>query len=186
MARSFRSINLLGNNRQELVEQITNWAVTIGRGLVIVIEVVALVAFLYRFSLDGQLQDLQTKIKQEQAIVLFQKDNENTYRNLQERLSIASLFLTSANKEQKVFEDIISFAPAGISFSNISLSPDGIQIQADANSVSSLSTFINKLRAYSSISSVSLDKIENKTSSAVITFGISASLKQKGGTNANF
>lgn len=184
MAKTSASINLLRNNKKETIEQAINWALTIGRILVIVVELAALAAFLYRFTLDNQLEDLHTKIKQEQAIVAFQKQSEDNYRNLQNRLSIASSYSKSAEDSVKIFKDTISFAPSGMTFTTVAFSPLGMRVEANVNSVVPLSIFINKLKSYPLIDTVSLDKIENKTSDSIITVGISTSLKQKGGTNA--
>lgn len=185
MAKKSASINLLKSDRNETLNQIINWALTIGRVLVIVIELVALTAFLYRFSLDNQLQDLHTRIKQQQAIVASQKKNEDTYRNLQDRLTISSSFADTGQKNVKVFKDILSFAPNGMTFNNVSLFENRIRIEANVNSVIPLSVFVNALKAYPKGDTVSIDKIENKTSSAVITVSISVTLKQQGGQNAN-
>jgi hypothetical protein len=177
MAKNSASINLLRNDKKETVEHVINWAVTIGRILIIVVELAALAAFLYRFTLDNQLQDLHSKIKQEQTIIEFQKKNEDTYRNLQDRLSLISSFSKNGEKNLTAFENILSFAPSGMTFTTVSFSPIGMQIQASVESVSSLSTFIGKLRSYPSIATVSLDKIENKTSNAAIVVGISTTFK---------
>jgi hypothetical protein len=178
MAKNSASINLLRNDKKETFEHIINWAVTVGRILIVVVELAALAAFLYRFTLDNKLQDLHSKIKQEQAIIAFQKTNENTYRNLQDRLSIISSFVKNGDKNLKTFEDILSFAPSGMTFTTVAFSPNAMQIEANVESVASLSTFIAKLRSYSPIETVSLDKIENRTSNAVITVGISTTFKK--------
>lgn len=185
MAKKSASINLLKNDRNETLSQIINWALTIGRVLVIVVELVALTAFLYRFSLDNQLSDLHTRIKQQQAIVASQKKNEDTYRNLQERLTITSNLADTGEKNVKVFKDIMGFVPNGMTFNSVSLFENGIRIEANVNSVIPLSSFINSLKSYPEADTVSIDKIENKTSSAVITVSISVTLKQQGGQNAN-
>lgn len=184
MAKNSASINLLRNDRKETFEHIINWAVTIGRILVVVVELAALAAFLYRFTLDNQLQDLHSKIKQEQTIIEFQKKNEDTYRNLQDRLSLISSFSKNGEENLKTVKDILSFAPSGMTFTSVSFSSNRMQIEANVESVIPLSSFINKLRSYPSINTVSLDKIENKTSNAVITVGISTTFKEQGGINA--
>jgi Tfp pilus assembly protein PilN len=184
MAKTSASINLLRNDKKETIEQAINWALTIGRVLVIVVELAALAAFLYRFTLDNQLESLHTTIKQEQAIVAFQKKNEDIYRNLQTRLSIASSYSKNAEDNVKIFKDIISFAPNGMTFTTVTFSPQGVRVEANVNSVIPLSAFISKLKSYPLIDTVSLDKIENKTSDSMITVEISTTLKGQGGANA--
>jgi len=183
MAKFSASINLLGN-KNRILDLIVSWALTIGRALVIIVELVALGAFLYRFSLDNQLQDLRTKIKQEQAIVVYQKGNESKYRNLQDRLALISSVSKDSAKNLKIFKDIVALAPNGLTFKILDLTEEKAQLEASVNSVIALSGFIDKLKAYPLVDSVSLDKIQNDTANATITVGITAILKQQGGINA--
>jgi hypothetical protein len=183
MAKFSASINLL-ENKSKTFDLIVSWALTIGRALVIIVELVALGAFLYRFSLDNQLQGLQSKIKQEQAIVVYQKGSENKYRNLQDRLALISSVSKDSVKNLKIFNDIIALAPNGFTFKVFNLATGKVQLEGNANSVIMLSNFIDKLKAYPLIDNVSLDKIQNDTANATITVGITAILKGQGGTNA--
>jgi hypothetical protein len=56
MAKDQISINLLDNKGKSFTEQFLDWALAIGRLLIIVTETVALAAFLYRFSIDTDSQ----------------------------------------------------------------------------------------------------------------------------------
>lgn len=176
MQKTLPSINLL-KRKTNLIDRFITWALTVGRLLVILTEIVALSAFIYRFSLDRQLIDLHSKITQEQAIVNYLKDNEEKYRNLQDRLATAANYSTLGINRLKIFNDIVGFTPTGMSFNNLSLYENRIRIDANVDSVSSLSIFVNSLKNYPAIDTVSIDKIENKPSSAVITISITALLK---------
>lgn len=177
MTKEIPSINLIKKKQKSFFERFIAWALTIGRLIVILTEVIALSTFLYRFSLDRKLVDLHDQIKQKQAIVELLKQNEDKYRNLQNRLAVASGFIDSADKTTKMFIDIENLAPADVSFNNIRLSEKDIQIDASMQSVTSLTTFVKKLQEYPSFKSVSLNKIENKTSSAVIVASITLRLR---------
>jgi Tfp pilus assembly protein PilN len=183
MAKFSASINLL-ENKSKTLDLIISWALTIGRALVIIVELVALGAFIYRFSLDNQLQDLRTKIKQEQSIVAYQKTSEAKYRNLQDRLTLISSISKESAKDLKSFKDIVALAPTGLTFKTINQSEEKVQMDASVDSVTLLSEFIDRLKAYPSMESVSLDKIQNDTSNATITVGITATYKGQGGINA--
>src|SRR3989304_8191461 len=99
-----------------LFDQIIKWALSIGRVVVILVELVALATFLYRFSLDRQIIDFRGKIKQEQAVLTFLKPREEKYRNLQERLNLASQFTNESNERIKALKEVIFFMPGGMSF----------------------------------------------------------------------
>ena len=178
MKKGNPSINLLGGENVDFFDKFINWALTIGRLVVIVTELIALSAFLYRFSLDRELIDLHSKIKQEQTIVGYLKNREDTYRNFQDRLDIASNFSNLGEKKIKILKDIISFAPAGVTFQSFLISENRISIGANVQFVSSLGNFVNLLKNYPGIKSVSIDKIENKLSNSLINVGITATLSQ--------
>jgi len=164
--------------RVSFVDKFINWVLSFGRVVVIITEVVALSAFLYRFTLDRQLIDIHSKIKQEQAIVSYSKVSEDKYRNLQDRIQISSQFSKLGENQVKTLKDIISLAPSGVSFDNLTISEDRIKINASVNIVSQLGVFIDSLKGYPAISSVSIDKIENQATNSLITVGITGSLKK--------
>lgn len=179
------SINLVKTDKNQTLNSFINWTLGAGRVLIIAVELIALSAFLYRFILDSQLRDIADKIKQEQAIVLQQKKNEDLYTNLQQRLALASSFSNQASDNIKIFRDIINFAPIGLNFTNLTLDNNTIRIQASVSSVYSLSSFINSLKSYSKTDTVSIDKIENKTENAVINVSISVMLKKEANAGIN-
>lgn len=175
MART-SSINLVGQNLS-FVDRFIAWALTIGRIIVIFTEVIALSAFLYRFSLDRQLIDLHSKIKQEQAVLDYLKDYEQTFRDIQNRLSLTSNFGSQAESKIKLMNDIVGFATSGMTFNSIYLQEDRLRVNLTSNSISGVSNFINKLKSYPAIGSVIVEKVEDRTSSASITISITGMLK---------
>lgn len=176
MQKKSASINLV-KSKVDYFEEFIKWALSIGRLVVILTEIIALITFVYRFSLDRQLIDLHTKIVQEKTIVSLLKDQEDIYRNLQSRLALASTSSKNSEQKVKIFTDIQKNKPEGVTFNNLSVFEQGIRINAAFNSVSALSNFVNFLKSYSLISSVSIDRIENRSASASIVVGITALFK---------
>src|SRR5689334_17423335 len=106
------SINLAKNRGETFTDRLIQFALTIGRGLVVLTEAIALGAFLFRFGLDRQIIDLHDRISQEQAVIKLLKKNEDTYRNLQDRIALAKSIATQARATSKTITDIFSFIPA--------------------------------------------------------------------------
>lgn len=175
--QSTASINLV-KKRTSLLDQVLKWALSVGRLLVIITEIVAFTTFIYRFTLDRTLIDLHTKIKGEQAIIENIKDREATYRNLQERIFSASEASQKADKNVKMLNDIIEKTPTGTTFDSLSIEGNKITILANIRSVSSLSTFINFLKEYPPVSLVSITSINNQTGTDAVKVGILATLKE--------
>lgn len=177
MAKS-QSINLFKGRGKSFAEKFINWALTAGRVVVILTEGIALSAFLYRFSLDRQLIDLHESIKQKETIVKLLKEDEDIYRNFQERIQTAGQLDEKSQEAEKKFTDILSFIPPDIFIERITLSSKNLRVDASFRNVSTLSQFVEALREYPEISSVSLDKITNKTSAATLLVGISATFRE--------
>lgn len=178
MVKKSSAINLLSQSSGNYVDRFVNWALSIGRVVVILTEVIALSAFLYRFSLDRQLIDLHSKIKQEQAVVTYLKENEDTYRNLQNRILLSTTLSKTGADKVDTLKDIISFTPLGVSFNNITIQEDRVRIEVFAASAAPLSDLVKEFKNYSKISNVIVEKIENRPSSASINMSITAMFKK--------
>lgn len=164
MTESGSSINLIKNKHVSFLDKFMGWALTVGRLIVIITEIVAVAAFIYRFSLDERLSDLHSAIKQKQTIVSLLKQDENKYRNLQSRLALASTVQEKFAKTNKIILDVIDKASDGIDINNFVLNKDRINIDANVGSTSTLKNFINSLKNYPDIKSINIDNIENKPS----------------------
>ena len=170
-------INLAKNRGESLVDRFITFALNTGRVLIISTELIALGAFLYRFSLDQTLVQLHDSIQQQSAVVDLLKDNEKTFRGLQNRIGLSSTLTQQSNIFPQMLSDIFSFSPSDMNIHTISLAPDGVRIEATMQSVASLSNFVDKLKSYPKVNSVSLDRISNQTETATITVDITAILK---------
>src|SRR3989344_9329514 len=81
------SINLYKGKSRNFIDRFILWTLSAGRLIIILTEILALSAFLYRFSLDRNLIDLNDKIKNEEIILNYLKKNEENFRSIQDRLS---------------------------------------------------------------------------------------------------
>lgn len=176
------SINL-AKRRGNFLEKFIDWALNIGRVVIIITEGIAISAFLYRFSLDDTLVKFHDLINGDQQIISASNfaQQEYTFRNLQNRLSLIDSFSNQTNKTTvritQIFQDITNFIPQGLLISDFSVSPQTIKMTASASSINSISTFLNKLKGYRQIENISLDSIQNNTSTANIVVSITAMLK---------
>lgn len=178
MSKRISSINLINNAQNGFFAEFVNWTLTVGRIVVITTEVIALGAFLYRFSLDRQLIDLRSQIKQKQLIIASQKDNEAKYRNLQDRLYLASNFSSLSMERITTLKDILSLTPQGMKLSNISLTKENFSIATNVQNISSIRLYVNSLKEYPNIDTLSLDTIEKKPLSNLTVLNISGTFKK--------
>ena len=180
MAEKVKSINLLPHKGEGFLDQFFNWALSIGRLLIILTETLALSTFLYRFSIDMKIVDYHDLIKHQSAVVDAFKSTEETARNLQTRLAFAEKSDAASGITSGVFADIIEMGRGKVTFRNLLVSTSSVIIEVQAPSSNALSLFVSELKNYPGITSVSVDSVENKTSSALINMNITAHLKKGG------
>lgn len=168
----------LAKRKSNLSDDIVKWALSFGRLLIIVVEIVAFSAFIYRFTLDRQLVDLNDKIKAEQAIVESLKEREQEYRNLQQRITTVKIIDTTGNSKLNIFNDIIEFTPEEIKYNSFKTDKDQLFISVNISSIPSLTEYINSLKEYDKIASVTITGIDN--SSGANTVNVEFVIKLKG------
>jgi Tfp pilus assembly protein PilN len=177
MAKPALSINLLHDREQPLLDKFLQWALSSGRMIVILTEVIALSAFLYRFSLDRKIVDLNDEISQKQIIVEQFNQQEVLYRNLQTRLANAKSINTASGETTTLLNQVVTLATGRIRFNSLTVNENVINIDGETPSTTQLNYFIRQLQQNPKVERVSLDKLDNRTSRSTIEVGISAYLK---------
>lgn len=170
------SIDLV-KNKSNLTDELIKWALTFGRLLIILVEIVAFSAFIYRFSLDRKIIDLNDKIKQSQAIIASTKTREDTYRSLQERIATIEMISTTGNINEKILNDIVNITPPEISYRSLLIDDGKIDMDLNVISVSALTSFMQSLKDYPQVSSVAIIGIDNESSSNSVIVKINVRLK---------
>lgn len=179
MAKDTRGINLLPGKQANVLMQFLDWALNIGRTLIILTEVIALGTFLYRFSLDRQIIDLHDQINADILIIKSFKKVEDQSRNLQARLALTKQYDEQSNKIPNLFNAILDMGRGLVTFQTLAVTTEGIRLVVQSPSPEALKTFINNLKNNSEVTGISVDKVENKASEATIVITTTATRKAK-------
>lgn len=164
MPNNLPSINLVEDKKKSSFGGFIDWTLTVGRIIVIVTEIIAIAAFIYRFSLDEKLVSLHTAIKQNQTTISSLKNDEDKYRNLQSRIALAKDFSEKGIKTSQTIIDFGKLIPNQAKINSLIFNENQINVIINVDSVSLLADFINSLKSYDGIKSISIDSIENKPS----------------------
>lgn len=169
------NINLAKKKGTPTLDVFIHWAITGGRFLVIITETVAMAAFLYRFTLDGQIIDLHDRIKAKQAIVSTYKAQEITYRELQDRLIQTQAVSQNITFSTDLFTKITTLAkPNSIVLKVASVGKDGVHLEITTTSILNLKTFVGDLQKQKELKEISIDRIEDRTTSSELVAEISS------------
>jgi Tfp pilus assembly protein PilN len=174
------SINLLGRDDLEHTPwgRIITWAVTYGRYIMIGTEVIVLLAFVSRFSLDRKLTDLNEEIAQKQAIIEANADFEKDIRTLQEQLTKAKTLITAQAKPVDVLSDMQTMLPADVYLESFEIANNKVTVNAVAATTQGFSQFLANLSASKNFTDL---EIGNVTKQALIgiKFSFTAQLSGK-------
>jgi Tfp pilus assembly protein PilN len=178
MKKKQQNINLLRHQEKAALDKFLDWAFTVGRPIIIFVQAIALSAFAYRFILDRQIIDLHDKIKQEQTIVTLSKNNEEKFRSLQTRLNIIKTLDAMSNKKTSLLQSILKISDGKISFQSMIITKTSISLNGIVPSIGQLTRFVQELRTLPEILTVSVNTIQNNTSTGTISVSITATLKE--------
>lgn len=169
------AVNLLGEESPEAtpIGRLIEWVTTYGRYIMVTTELVVLIAFVSRFSLDRKLTDLKEEIQQKQDILEVNKDLEAEIRATQDRLKDIRTIL---NQQQQTYDTISAFhalIPPGVYLQNLTVTKDKLTTDAVAQSTDSFSQFLANLTASKQLTSVEIGDI-NKQAITGIVFSLTA------------
>lgn len=177
MPASSVNINLL--TRDELsntpVGRLLAWAVTYGRYIMVLTELVVLITFVSRFSLDRKLTDLNEEIAQKQSILEVNSQLEVDIRTLQGQLAQIKTITQIQNKPVDTLYFLQSILPSDVSLTSVNLQKDKLIVSAIAGTTNGFSTFLNSLTANKKIGNIQVDEIKRQSLTG-IEFRFTASL----------
>ncbi len=158
------TINLLQRDDLENspIGRITTWAVTYGRYIMIGTEIIVLLAFISRFSLDRKLTDLKEEIGQKQAILKANQDFEASFKQLQERLVNVNTLLNNQSKPVEMVSLFQTLLPPDVYLESLDYGPERILISATAGSTTGFSQFIANLQSTKQITQIEVGDIKKQ------------------------
>lgn len=151
-------VNFLPSDRFEFSKtgKFLNWALTTGRYLVIMTELVVTLAFLSRFWFDRVLTDLRESRFQKEVTVDSFKDFERTFLSTQSRLNFVKQTVDSSLRADGELAVINELSPKGIDYNQIQIEPDRTVLSGFAASASDFSSLLSGLESQERFSEISV------------------------------
>ena len=179
MVKFKTNINLLPREdlAQNPIGKFLTWALTFGRYIIIFTELIVILAFIFRFKLDLDLQKINSEVERKLAIIQSQKELENNIRLVQSRYGQVQKIQTENKISVKILEELAQITPLDVIFTNLSIKNDTLEIQGVGLSKIGISTFIYKLGLSGLFMDVNIESISSKDKNDnKITFSLTAKL----------
>lgn len=154
-----------------------NWALTIGRYIIIFTELIVIGVFISRFKLDDSLTDLNNEISRKQKIIDASSELENEIIFLQKRLELIKQAQAETLQTDLILNSLTKIIPLDVYFTDLTLQKNSISLAGASVSNSGLATFLNGLRSSSQFTNLNLETIVSRgEKEPFLEFQLTASL----------
>ncbi len=145
-----KSINFLEpvNQESDMLAGAFTWVATVGKNLLIVVEIVVLAAFFARFIMDGRNNDLTEKIN-EQVIVLENdtwRQSAVRYDNLQNLLFDINNLEKGQQLNSSAISEILSNIPMTLNVQTFSFNGSRVSISLTTPNFAALKSYEDSLK----------------------------------------
>ena len=121
------------------------WALSTGRYIIIITEMMVIMAFLSRFKLDQDLSDLADRIEGKKNVLTALSESETSFREVQGRLETAKTMLGRGIPVDNVLKDVEKDLPNQVRFNLMSVDVGSLTLAAETASESGLGEFIKNV-----------------------------------------
>lgn len=173
------NINLLPKDPffSTIFGQILRWALSAGRYIVIFTELVVIMSFIARFTLDRQVTDLNSAIEKKRQIILAYADLEDNFRTIQEKITQYKQTEQETNMVD-TFAHLSTVVPEGITLTELAIRRTSVTISGQTLSQTAFNLLINNLQLSSQFKNVTVGEIQSgENDDDGLTFTIKADTK---------
>ena len=140
-------------------------------------EIVVLLAFISRFSLDRKLTDLKDEISQKQELIEANTETTVYFEQLQQLFTGIKDLLTTQTKPLDILDYISRSLPPDVFIQSMEYNKGQIRIVATAGTTTGFSQFIANLSASPDLTNLELGDIKKSADSGI---GFSLNVTQAG------
>ncbi len=152
------------------------WALTAGRYIVVITELIVLLAFLSRFKLDRDLTDLSEDIARKKSIISASAPFENKVRKLQDKLQNIDKLTASILMPEKYLPILTTALPEESVIDSVNLDVNRLTLTGTVKSEGGIQTIITELEKNPQIKNIAVNKLEQAEDGKTLNFSVAATL----------
>jgi Tfp pilus assembly protein PilN len=160
------------------IGKLLQWALSVGRYLVIFTELVVIVSFASRFTLDRRITDLNSAIHQKEIVIQSFGEVEQNIRDTQKKITSYQQVEQQENVAA-IFPVLTAVTPQDVSLTELQMRPGKVTISGTSPSNVSLGLLINNLQVSGRFTDITIERIGTaKDSNSGLGFKIEATVKK--------
>lgn len=148
------------------------WALTWGKRIIVITELIVILAFLSRFWLDTEVANNSEKIDQKKAIVQSQFDFEAKFRRLTDRISKAKTIEALASP-LTTYDQVVSLIPVSVRVGQFALTNASVSLSANSDE-DSLGQTIEAFKSSPNFVDVNIERVAQASNKPTVDFSLSA------------
>ncbi|OGG02280.1 hypothetical protein A2W14_00950 [Candidatus Gottesmanbacteria bacterium RBG_16_37_8] len=167
--RKKSGINLIIKPEEQLSisSQFLNWALTYGRYIIIIIQIVVLSVFFMRFKIDRDRTDLKEGVVQKKALVESIIDVENEIKRVQKRLSDIKLITSNQDIYLRVIKFLEKNTPVDTSFALLSFSKNTVKFVAISENLKTFNFLLKRIQDDKLLTDIQLEDLKRRSDGRV-------------------
>lgn len=173
------NINLLPKDPffSTIFGKVLRWALSAGRYIVIFTELVVIISFITRFTLDRKVTDLNSAIEKKRQIILAYGDLEESFRTVQEKITQYKQTEQETNMVD-TFANLSAVVPDGILLTELAVRPTSVTISGRTYSQNSFNILVNNLQLSPDFFNINIGEVQSsEDEKGSIEFSITADTK---------
>ena len=135
------------------------WTLSVGRYIVIFTELVVIMSFASRFTLDRQVTDLNEAINQKQMVLQSYGSLESEFRVIQKKLENISQLQTSNNLVE-IFPRLTKIMPIQVRLNELTVNQTNVIMSGTVPNQEILQKFMNNIQLSPDFANISVGKID--------------------------
>lgn len=159
-----KEINLLVKTEEHLSisTQFLDWALTYGRYIIIIIQIVVLSVFFLRFKLDRDRTDLKETVSQKRALVESITDVEDEIRRVQKRLTDIKLISANQDSYSRLINFLEKNTPVETTYTLLSFSSDQVRFTAVSRDLKTFNYLLRQLQNENLLADLQLEDLKRR------------------------
>ena len=158
-------------------EKFLYFALTFGRYIIIVTELIVFSCFLARFKLDKELEDISDSIQKQQAVLVSFSQQEEKIRLLQAQIKSIKEIKKRPRDPQIFFQNLVSLLPPSVFLEEVEVKQNKLSLRATAYTSEDLGKFLARITLSEKFKNPALSQVV--VEKGVIKFGLTAILTEK-------
>ncbi len=158
-----QDISLLPDEERKLsFDSLSEWLLSVGRWIIVCVQLIVVLAFLSRFWLDQRIAELYETTEQKKMMVEAAAEFEQDFRLLRQQTQLAQSIIDNNQNQKEVLEKIVALLPEKVYLTNLKAQQNQISFTIISKNETMIKDFFQKLLTAPYLEEVSIASLSTK------------------------